>query len=79
MTPLQRSYRARAAAYSRWARPTAREEQAEAARAALWRRFEQQVDPQGVLDDETRRELAMSAARAHSAKMNLARQRRRRE
>jgi hypothetical protein len=75
MTPAQRSYRARAAAYSRWARPTARQEQADAARAALWRRFERQVDPDSVLDEETRHELSLAAARAHSAKMNLARRR----
>lgn len=75
MTPEQRRLKAQMAANARWSRPTARDEQAEAARAALWRRFEQQVDPDGVLSDEKRRQLAMNAAKAHSAKMNL-RQRR---
>ena len=75
LTPEQRSQRARLAAHSRWARPLAREEQAEAARAALWRRFERQVDPDGVLPEAQRAQLAMNAAKAHSARMNMVRQR----
>lgn len=73
MTPEQRRTRARIAAHSRWMRPLAREEQAEAARDALWRRFENEVDPDQHLDSGERRRLAESAARRHSARMHLAR------
>lgn len=74
MTPEQRRQRAKLAANSRWSRPFAREEQAEAAREALWRRFEDEVDPDRQLAEELRRQLAMNAAKAHSARMNMARQ-----
>jgi hypothetical protein len=73
MTPEQRRTRARIAAHSRWMRPLAREEQAQAARDALWRRFENEVDPDQRLDSSERRRLAESAARRHSARMHLAR------
>lgn len=73
MNAEQRRDRARKAAYSRWARPTAQEEQSDAASRALWRRFEEQVDPQRLLSDERRRALAQRALNAHMAGMRLAR------
>lgn len=75
MTADQRKQRARLAINSRWARPLAREEQAEAARAALERRFRKQVDPDGVLDEETVQVLIASARKAQSAQMHLAKAR----
>lgn len=77
LTPEERRARARLAAHSRWARPNAREEQAEAARAAMWKRFEKQVDPNGELPEDQRQVLAMNAAKAYSAKMNLGKSRKR--
>ena len=77
MTPEQRRERARKAANSRWARPTAQAEQSEAAASALWQRFEHQVDPDGRLPQGRRRELAHFALRAHMAEMRLAKARRR--
>jgi predicted hotdog family 3-hydroxylacyl-ACP dehydratase len=77
MTPEQRRERARKAANSRWARPTAQAEQSEATTSALWRRYEYQVDPDGRLPEWRRRELAQHALRAHMADMRLAKARRR--
>ena len=62
MNAEQRRERARKAAYSRWARPTAKEEQSEAASRALWERFETEVDPDRLLSDARRRELAQHAS-----------------
>jgi len=73
MNAQQRRERARKAAFSRWARPTAQEEQSEAASRALWARFEAQVDPDAVLPVERRRQLAQRALNAHMAGMRLAR------
>jgi hypothetical protein len=73
MDAEQRRERARKAAYSRWMRPTAQDEQREAASQALWRRFERQVDPDQVLPQKRRRELARRALAAHMASMRLAR------
>lgn len=75
LTPVERSLRAKIAANTRWSKSGARGQQSTAAREALWRRFEKQVDPDGVLPDEQRRQLAESAAKAHSAQMNLAKAR----
>jgi hypothetical protein len=75
MTPAERQHRARLAAHSRWARPYAREEQAEHARRAIYRRFENLVDPDGVLSPADRDRAVNSALRAHSARMHLARRR----
>jgi hypothetical protein len=63
------------AAHSRWARPYAREEQAEHARGAIYKRFENLVDPNGVLPPAERDRAVNSALRAHSARMHLDRRR----
>ena len=49
MTPEQRRLRAQVAANARWSRPMAREDQADAARSAIYGRLEREVDPQGHL------------------------------
>lgn len=42
------------------------------ARAALWARYEQQVDPLGELTPDERRRRAEHARRAHMARLSLA-------
>jgi hypothetical protein len=72
MTPEQRRLRAQIAANTRWARPMSREDQADAARAAIYARFEREVDPHGELPPDERNRRARSAARALSAQLNSA-------
>ena len=77
MTPEQRRLRAQLAANTRWSRPMAREDQADAARAAIYARLEREVDPQGKLSPDERGRRVHSAARALSARMNSAKARKR--
>lgn len=65
LTPVQRSMRARAAAHVSWSRTTDRAARTAPARKAALDRFERMVDPDGVLDDETRRKQALAAKRAY--------------
>jgi hypothetical protein len=55
----------------------AREDQADAARAAIYTRLEREVDPEGELSPDELARRVRSAARALSAKMNSAKARRR--
>ena len=71
MTPEQRRERARKAANSRWARPTALAEQADTMRSATWAYWERQVDPEQRLDPAERRKLAQHAVSAHMAGLRL--------
>ena len=64
-----RRLRARAAAYERWARCPDRAEATRPAREALWRRFEREVDPDGVLAPEERHKRAQAAMRRHMCLM----------
>lgn len=73
MTPEQRRLRAQIAANTRWSRRMSREDQAAAARAAMRKRLEREVDPSGDLPPDERERRVRSAARALSAKLNLAR------
>jgi len=73
MTPEQRRERARLAAYSRWARPYAREEQAEAARRAWWHHLERQVDPDVLMPPEQRDRLVQAQARAYMSRLRMQR------
>jgi hypothetical protein len=73
MTPQERRARAQKAANTRWSKPGERERQADAASAAIRRRAEQQVDPDGVLDPAERAKLVASALRAQAADLQLAR------
>jgi len=75
VTPEQRRLRAQLAANTRWSRPMSREDQADAARAAIHRRLERQVDPLRQLPPDERDRRIRSAARALSAELNLARAR----
>jgi hypothetical protein len=77
MTPEQRRLRAQVAANTRWSRLMSREDQADAARAAIFRRLEREVDPLGELPPDERQRRVRSAARALSARLNSARARKR--
>ena len=77
VTPEQRRLRAQIAANTRWSRPMSREDQADAARAAIHERLEREVDPLRELSPDERGRRVRSAARALSAKLNSAKARKR--
>jgi hypothetical protein len=77
VTPGQRRLRAKIAANARWSQPMARADQAAAARTAIFRRLERQVDPGSELDPAERAVLVRAAARRLSAELNAARIRKR--
>jgi hypothetical protein len=77
MTPEQRRLRAQIAANARWSKFMAREDQAAAARAAIFARLERQVDSDGALPPEERARLLRAAARELSARLNAAKARKR--
>jgi hypothetical protein len=62
VTPEQRRLRAQAAAYARWSRHMAREDQAYSARQAIWERLSREVDPDRKLTPQERAVLIQSAA-----------------
>jgi hypothetical protein len=63
------------AANTRWSRPMAREDQSDAARAAIHQRLESEVDPLRQLPPAERERRIRSAPRALSAELNLAKAR----
>lgn len=75
MTPQQRRLRAQVAANARWSRHMAREDQAYAARAAIFARLEREVDPDNRLSPDQRAMLVRNAARQLSARLNAAKTR----
>lgn len=77
MTPEQRRLRAQIAANSRWARPMARADQADAARSAIWERLAAEIDPDGRLRPDELAPLLKAAARRLSAQLNAAKARKR--
>lgn len=68
-SPAERSLRARAAAYTKWARTEDRPAATAAARTAAHNRFEKLVDPEGVLPPDERIRRADMARRAFYADM----------
>lgn len=62
---------AQLAANTRWSKEGDRTAATQAARDALQRRFEDQVDPDRVLSDAERAKRAESARRAHFQRMAL--------
>ena len=70
LSPSQRSMRARLAAYAMHARHDSREITANA-RQAFVERFEQQVDPDGVLPVAERQRRGEHAMRAHMTRLAL--------
>lgn len=75
LTPTQRMLRAQVAAYARWARTPQAERTANGKRghAALLARFEQELDPDGVLPPDERARQVDRLYRAHMARVRLAR------
>lgn len=67
----QRRLRAQIAANERWSREDPKEG-IKPARAAFERRFERQVDPDGVLPSAERKRRARAAMRAHMQRLALA-------
>jgi hypothetical protein len=68
-SPTERSLRARAAAFTKWAHTDDRAAATAAARTAARTRFEKLVDPDGALDVEERSRRADMARRAFLADM----------
>jgi hypothetical protein len=65
MTPKQRQMRAEVAAHTSWANTADRSARTAPARQAMLSKFEQRVDPDGVLDPVERTKRAESARKAH--------------
>jgi hypothetical protein len=70
-TPEERSLQASSAAHASWAKTPDRSQRTERAREAATKRFENQVDPDGVLDPMERAKRAASAQMAHMKSMQL--------
>jgi len=68
----ERQERARIGAGTRWSKPGARERQAAAARAAMYRRLRDQVDPDGVMGPDELAAAIQSAASVNAARLRLA-------
>ena len=65
--------RASIAVHTMWSRCDDRASRTEAAREAAFARFERQVDPEGLLPPQERRQRAESARRAHMRSLALRR------
>jgi hypothetical protein len=70
-SPVERSLRARLAAYALHAQRDSRETSA-AGRAAFLARFEREVDPDGTLDEAERQRRAAQARSAYFTRLSLA-------
>lgn len=69
LSPALRSLKARAAANESWARTRDRSGRTAPARAAAIARFEQQVDPDGLLSAQERAKRAEYAHKAHMQRL----------
>jgi hypothetical protein len=69
MTPQQRSRRARVAAHASWAATADRKARTSAGTTAFLARFERQVDPEGLLPDDQRAEMARHARIAYMLRL----------
>lgn len=72
LTPAERRMRSQLGAHAQWARTDDRTARTAAARAAFHKRFERQVDPDGVLDPAERAKRAEHARQAHMLKLAMA-------
>ncbi|GFG94288.1 hypothetical protein MTIM_01670 [Mycobacterium timonense] len=70
-TPLQRSLAAQIASHESWAKTADRAARTAAAREAAFKRFENLVDPDGVLPPGVRTKMAEHARQAHYKRMAL--------
>jgi hypothetical protein len=64
-TPAQRSLNAQVAVHTSWAKTVDRSARTAPGRQAFADRFERQVDPDGVMDPDTRAKAAANARRAY--------------
>ena len=71
LTPAQRHLRAQIAVNTSWANTTDRRARTAAATEASMRRFERQVDPEGVLPERERLLRADAAKRAYFARLSF--------
>lgn len=78
LTPAELTLRGRLGAHVMWAETEDRTARTQAARRAFQRRFENQVDRDGVLDPAERAKRAEHARQAHMLKMAMASARARR-
>lgn len=76
MNAQERQERARIGAGTRWSKPGARERQAAAARAAMYRRVRDEVDPDGVMSADELAAAIQAANAANAARLRLAKLRR---
>jgi hypothetical protein len=72
LTPAERHMRAQLGAHAQWARCDDRTARTAAARSGFFKRFETQVDPDGVLDPAERAKRAENARQAHMLKLAMA-------
>ena len=71
MTPTERTLRARLAAHARWKRSEDPVAATEPARAGFFARFEDEVDPDRVLDPAVRATRAHHALCEHMTRLRL--------
>jgi hypothetical protein len=71
LSPAQRSMRARLGARSLWAHCPDRSAQTQSAREAFIRRFEREVDPEGILPTDERTRRAEHARQAYFVALSL--------
>ena len=67
-------WRAKKAANARWRKAGSRKRASEAAKLAMRRRWEREVDPDGTLPEDVRQKLAQQAMLAHMRKLAVDRQ-----
>ena len=71
LTAAELKLRAQIAANTGWANTIDRTERTEPGRRAMLRKFEQQVDPDGVLPPDERAKRAENLRRAHMARLSF--------
>lgn len=71
LTPAGRSLRASIAVNTSWANTKNRSERSAPGRQAFMDSFEAKVDPDGVMDEVTRKKAAENARKAHFQRMAL--------
>lgn len=74
LSPAQRSLRARMASHASWANTADPEARSRPGRDAAFKRFEDQVDPDGTLPPDERFRRAKSAQSAHMAQLAFRRE-----
>lgn len=72
LTPAERRMRSQLGAHAQWARTTDRTARTAAARAGFNRRFENEVDPDRVLDPAERAKRVENARQAHMLRLAMA-------